>query len=73
MYGFNFGRIKRAAIEEPIVDCVDNKNVVTDVCCILDLDLYTCKKEDLDFVTSYSLKMTKKDNVNALVSINRIC
>lgn len=54
-------------MEEPIVDSVDVQNIVTDSSCVLDLDLYTCTKEDLDFVAPYSLTMSRKDDVHAFV------
>lgn len=54
-------------MEEAIVDSVDENNIVTDVCCVLDLDLYRCSKEDLDFVSPYKLRMRRKDDVHALV------
>lgn len=68
VYGFDYSCVKRCVMEEPIVDSVDCANIVSNSCCILDLDLYTCTVSDLDFVAPYRLKMSRKDDVHAMVS-----
>merc|ERR1712085_238616 len=52
--------------EEPLADTVDETSIATDVCCLLELDLKTCTKSDLDFLAPYSLRLQRKDFVHAL-------
>ncbi|KAK6012814.1 arginine N-methyltransferase 8 family protein [Ostertagia ostertagi] len=47
VYGFNMSAIRKVAITEPLVDVVDNAQVVTNNYCIKEIDLYTVKVEDL--------------------------
>lgn len=49
MYGFNFKCIKKLAMLEPLVDCVDDKQICTSVCKVLSFDLNTVQKSDLAF------------------------
>lgn len=35
MYGFDYTNVKKTILEEPVVDVVDDRNVVTDACCVL--------------------------------------
>lgn len=49
VYGFNMSNIKKWALIEPLVDPVDRKAINSDSCPILDIDIRTVKKEDLDF------------------------
>lgn len=36
-------------MKEPLVDSVDSQMIMSDACKILDLDLVTCAKEDVNF------------------------
>jgi len=62
------GCIKRAAIQEPLVDNCEKQAINTDICRIFECDLYTCKKEDLDFSSQYSLKFKRNDSVHAVIT-----
>lgn len=66
-YGFDFRPVIPILKEEVVIDYVDKRFIVTDSCKILDLDLYKCTPEDLSFVTSFQLKMKRKDFIHALV------
>uniref|UniRef100_A0A8R1HK24 type I protein arginine methyltransferase n=1 Tax=Caenorhabditis japonica TaxID=281687 RepID=A0A8R1HK24_CAEJA len=68
VYGFNMSAIKHVAIKEPLVDIVDNAQVVTNNCLIKDVDLYTVKIDDLTFSSDFTLKCTRNDYVQALVT-----
>ncbi|KAM3716185.1 Protein arginine N-methyltransferase [Dirofilaria immitis] len=68
VYGFNMSSIRRVAIAEPLVDVVDHAQVVTNNCLICDVDLYTVKVEDLTWTNSFSLRITRNDYVQALVT-----
>lgn len=67
VYGFDFSCVKRAVMEEPLVDYVSANALVTNSVQILDLNLYTCTSADLDFVTPFRLTVTRKDFMHALV------
>ena len=55
-------------MKEPLVDSVNSEAVMSKPCKILDLDLVNCKKEDVEFTASYSLKMLYTDRVHALIA-----
>ena len=49
VYGFDFKCIKKLAMIEPLVDCVDDKQICTTISKLISLDLKTVKKSDLVF------------------------
>lgn len=49
VYGVDMSCFKNAVIGEPLVDVCPQKLINSSSCKILDIDLYTVKKEDLDF------------------------
>lgn len=67
VYGVKMSCMKKAAISEPLIDVCSKKQVNSTVCRIADFDLYTIKKDDLDFSSSYALKLLRDDMVHALV------
>ncbi|OII72831.1 arginine N-methyltransferase [Cryptosporidium ubiquitum] len=67
VYGFNYQFVKHCIMEEPIIDTVGENAVNTSSYCILDIDLYKCKKEDLEFVSPFYLKVARKDFVHAFI------
>lgn len=68
VYGFDYTPFQSIALSEPLVDTVEMRSVATDPSLILDIDLYTVKVEDLEFVSDFSLKATRNDTVHALVA-----
>lgn len=68
VYGFDMTPIKEIALKEPVVDIVDAKALVTDCVPILNLDILTCTKKDLDFHASFKLQSHRNDYVHGLVS-----
>jgi len=68
VYGFKMSCLKAEAMKEPLVDVVHGNSVMTESCRILDLDLYTCKVEDLDFSSKFTLKVKHDDYVHAVVA-----
>ncbi|KAK9449302.1 S-adenosyl-L-methionine-dependent methyltransferase [Limtongia smithiae] len=68
VYGFDFSPFQPLALTEPLVDTVDVKAVVTDSCRILDLDLYTVTKEDLEFASNFTLRARRNDFVHAFIA-----
>lgn len=68
VYGFNMNRIRQLAIREPLVDCVDKKQVVTSPATLVELDLYKAKVSDLAFTNNFSLGVRRDDYVQAFVA-----
>ena len=66
VYGINMSCIRQSVLQEPIVDVFNKTLINTSICKILDLDLYTCKKEDLDFSNQYELTFFRRDTLNGL-------
>lgn len=68
VYGFNMSAIRKTAINEPLVDVVDPKQVVTSHAQLIEIDLYTVKKSDLDFKADFQLICKRNDYMQALVT-----
>jgi len=68
VYGYKMSAIKAMAMTEPLVDIVPAKQIISDTKCILELDLYTCKKEDLDFTSNFELTMNRQDFAHGLTA-----
>lgn len=68
VYGFDMSAIRKTAINEPLVDVVDPKQVVTSHSQLIEIDLYTVKKSDLDFKASFELLCKRNDYLQALVT-----
>lgn len=67
-YGLNFSSLKTLAMEEPLVDTVNREKVISAPAQILSLDLLTCTKMDLDFVSTFSLTINRTDFVHGVVA-----
>mmetsp|Transcript_68290 Transcript_68290/g.192546 ORF Transcript_68290/g.192546 Transcript_68290/m.192546 type:complete len:387 (-) Transcript_68290:80-1240(-) len=67
LWGFEFSPMRQMVMQEPISDTVDESAIVTSQHCILEINLHTAKREDLDFLSPYSLRVTRKDFIHALV------
>jgi len=68
VYGFDYSCIKRCVMEEPIVDTVDENAIVTTPCCVLDINLKTCRREDLDFAAPFRIQLRRKDFLHAFIA-----
>ena len=68
VYGFNMNAIRRLAIREPLVDCVDKKQIVTTPSLLIEIDLYHVKVEDLAFSTPFRLQIKRDDYIQAFVA-----
>jgi len=67
VYGFNMSAIRHVALLEPLVDVVEAKQVVTDSCRMKEIDLNTCKAEDLNFSAPFTIRSRRNDYVHAFV------
>jgi len=68
VYGFDMSCIKQMAIQEPLVDTVDNNQVMTTAAKLLTVDIHTVKIEDLDFSIPFRLVATRDDYCHAFVA-----
>jgi len=67
VYGVDMSVLTPTVMKEPLVDYVNRDMIMSDSALVLDLDLVTCNKEDVNFSHKYSLKMRYKDRVHGLV------
>lgn len=67
VYGVDMSVMATSIFKDPIVDTVPSNAIMSDYCCILDVDLVKMKKEDVNFSSYYSLTMSYTDRVHALV------
>ena len=58
MYGFDFSAIKRLAMQEPLVDVVDQEQVVTEACKLSTFNISDMTKSDAAFTVRLSLPCT---------------
>ncbi|KAK6177341.1 hypothetical protein SNE40_015460 [Patella caerulea] len=72
VYGFDMSIIRGVAINEPLVDVVDPKQVVTNSCLVKEVDIYTVKVEDMVFNTPFHLQCRRSDYLHALVTFFNI-
>jgi protein arginine N-methyltransferase 1 len=68
VYGFDMSCIKELALMEPLVDVCDPQQVISSACPVLNIDLYTVTKEQLDFTAPFKLAINRDDYCHALVA-----
>ena len=69
VYNVDMSCFKNAVIGEPLVEVCPKKLINSSSCRILDIDLYTVKKEDLDFSSTYEITFTRdNDRFSGLVA-----
>uniref|UniRef100_A0A1B6GLP0 type I protein arginine methyltransferase n=1 Tax=Cuerna arida TaxID=1464854 RepID=A0A1B6GLP0_9HEMI len=66
VYGFNMSPIGEIAIQEPLVDFVDGKQVVTNSSLLREVNLYKIQLEDIDFSSDFQLTCRRNDYVQAV-------
>lgn len=57
VYGVNMNAVKKSVLYEPIVDNINGTDIMSSICMVKEIDLYTVKKEDLDFSQAYELTL----------------
>jgi len=67
VFGFNMSCIKKMAIQEPLVDVVESKQVMSGTSRILTMDIATIKPEELSFTAPFRLVATRDDFCHAFV------
>jgi protein arginine N-methyltransferase 1 len=68
VYGFDMSVMSTSVFKDPVVDTVPAAQIMSDYCCILDIDLVNMKADEVNFSSYYSLKMNYTDKVHALVA-----
>jgi protein arginine N-methyltransferase 1 len=68
IYGIDMSCIKPAAMGEPLVDTCEKKAINSSHCKVFEIDIYTVRKEDLDFSNSYELTFFRNDTVHGLMA-----
>jgi protein arginine N-methyltransferase 1 len=68
VYGVNMSVMSQGLFSDPMVDTVPANNLMSDTCCILDLDLVNMKKGDVEFSNFFQLKMNYNDKIHGLVA-----
>merc|ERR1711962_1887662 len=63
VYGFDMSCIKKVALQEPLVDVVEPKQLVTGSCVVKEINLYTVQEGDLDFTNGFNLSVTRSDYI----------
>jgi type I protein arginine methyltransferase len=67
VYGFNMEPIKSLVMMEPLVDTVDPEQLIATDSKLIELDLYTVTKKDLDFEAPFELTFARNDMCHAIV------
>lgn len=68
VYGVDMSVMTEGLFRDPVVDTVPANQIMSDSCCILDLDLVKMKPGEVEFSNFYSLRMNYNDKVHALVT-----
>ena len=66
VFGFDMSAIKALAQLEPLVDCADPEQVMSNSALLLDIDLYTVTAPELDFTSTFELTANRSDYAHAL-------
>ena len=68
VYGINMKCIQPSTMAEPLIDECPEEAINASSCKIFDIDLYTVKKEDLDFTSKYELTFVRDDLFSGIVA-----
>jgi protein arginine N-methyltransferase 1 len=68
VYGFRMSAIKELALTEPLVDICEPEQVISNAASLINIDIYSVKKEDLDFTSSFQIEINKTEMLHALVA-----
>jgi len=68
IYGFKMSPYRKWALLEPIIQEASSKQVITDECTILSLNLNTCSVNDLTFSSPFCLNSLDKEVMHCIVA-----
>lgn len=60
--------IKKWVLSEPLVDPIDSKDILSDTFKYYEIELKTVKKEDLDYLRNFELKVEAEGKVYGYVT-----
>lgn len=66
--GFDMSCIRKVALQEPLVDTVDPKQIVTSASKLITIDTNTVTTPELDFKAPFRMVATRDDYIHAFVS-----
>jgi len=67
VYGFDMSCIKEMAFTEPLVETVDNEAVMTNACKLVEFDVATMKREEVDFTADFEIEAIRDDYCHAFL------
>lgn len=68
VYGFDMSCIGKDALQEPLVDCCDKEQLVTNSCMLYSIDLNTMVRNEQTFTVPFLLDVEVNEYVHALVA-----
>ena len=67
VYGIDMSCMKQSVKQEPLVDLCEKSAINSSICRILEIDLYTVTKQELDFSNVYEITFFRNDTLNAII------
>jgi protein arginine N-methyltransferase 1 len=68
VYGFDYSSLKDIVIKEPLVDIVESRSVVSNICEFKEIDILTVTKEELTFKAPFKITAERDDYAHAFIS-----
>ena len=68
VYGIDMSNMRDMAILEPVVDVIAAENIISNLCPVYEIDIPTMTKDQLSFVATYTLNITRTDYLHGLVA-----
>lgn len=68
VYDINMSCLKPTVLSAPLVEECPRRAINSSICRVFDIDLYTVKKEDLDFSSQYELTFSRDDMFSGIVA-----
>lgn len=68
VYGINMDCIKTESLSSPLVECIDKEKIISTICPIYTIDLYTIDYSGLNFSHLYEIELLRNDYASALVA-----
>ena len=67
VYSISMTPMRSSVLIEPIVDVVENANIISSISPIFEADLEKITKEELSFVSTFKMQFTRKDLMHGMV------
>ena len=68
IYGIDMSCIKNLVISEPYIDFFLPKNVLSTVCNVKHIDLYTINRSNTEFKSQFKVRRLKPENINCIIT-----